>query len=264
MTNVDQLIRYLRLNLSIQDPEGVVEKDEAYLSMTDEDLKLYMQTVLSRNFPHTYTLEYLRQEDVYPLILLTRKELYYALATKEAPLYDLGADDSYIKRSQRFDHYMRLIAQVDKEYGDFLKDGGGAWQGHNTLSSFDVLISDRYATKRNFEKGARPAPLLYILDVTENSVEVSWSVKVSRFSSYKVFVSEEPIVDEFNTTGAISSSAKLVAEIRNVHQTKCRIEGLKPDTDYYVAVSVVEKSSLVGYAQEFFSTLPPIVVQLEG
>lgn len=257
---VDQMVKYLRLNVSIQDPNGSAQ-DSDYLSMTDDDIVLYMNTVLTRNFPEIPSLDYLPTECVYPVILLSKKELYYALATKESPLFDIGADNNnYLKRSQRFDHYMKLIAQVDKEYADYLENGGA---GSNTLTSFDVLLSDRYATKRNYEKGVTPALVVYIGDATETTVELSWVVKnLSRFQDYKVYISKSPIVDLFNVSKPIADDAKEVIIIRNVHQNRCRIEGLEPATDYYVAVSVTEKSQLTGYAQETFSTLTPVVVNV--
>ena len=253
---VDQMVKYLRLNVSIQD-SGTVQ-DSAYLSMTDEDIVLYMNIVLTRNFPDIPSLDYLPTEYVYPVILLSKKELFHALAVKEAPLFDIGADNNnYLKRSQRFEHYMTLIAQVDKEYEDYLENGGA---GANTLTSFDVLLSDRYATRRNYEKGAIPAPILYVIGVSETFVEIQWKVKLSRFQSYKVYISDSPIVDHFDLESPISKDAKEVVVIRNVHQTSCRIEGLIPDTDYYVAVVATEMSSLTGVAQESFKTLSPVVV----
>ena len=257
---VDQMVAYLRMNVSIQDPTGSAQ-DSEYLNMTDEDIVLYMSIVLTRDYPDVPSLDYLPTEYVYPVILLSKKELYFALATREAPLFDIGADNNnYLKRSQRFDHYMKLIAQVDEEYKEYLENGGA---GGNTLTSFDVLLSDRYATKRNYEKGVIPALILYLGSVTETSVELSWTVKnLSRFQDYKVYISESPIVDLFTVSNKIAEGAKEVVIIRNVHQTQCRIEGLNPDTAYYVAVSVTEKSQLTGYAQVSFSTLAPVVVNV--
>ena len=257
---VDQMTKYLRMNVSIQDPTGA-SQDAEYLNMTDEDIVLYMNIVLTRNYPDIPSLDYLPTEYVYPVILLSKKELYYALATKEAPLFDLGADNNnYLKRSQRFNHYMKLIAQVDKEYADYLENGGA---GGNTLTSFDVLLSDRYATRRNYEKGVIPALIVYVGNVTETSVELSWTVKrLSRFQEYKVYISESQILDPFNVSKTIAEDAKEVVILRNVHQTQCRIEGLNPGTTYFVAVSVTEKSQLTGYAQESFSTLAPVVVNV--
>ena len=47
----------------------------------------------------------------------------------------------------------------------------------------------------------------------------------------------------------------MLREIKNVHQSRCRIEGLEPNTSYYVAVAVAELSTLEGYAQQSFTTL---------
>lgn len=256
---VDQMVAYLRTSVSIQDPTGSVQ-DSAYLSMTDEDITLMMSVVLTRNYPEVPSLDYLPTEYVYPVILLSKKELYHTLAVKEAPLFDIGADNNnYLKRSQRFDHYMKLIAQVDKEYADYLENGGA---GSNTLTSFDVLLSNRYATKRNYEKGVVPALSLYIGAVTETSVEIYWRVNLSRFRDYRVYISKSPILDLFNVSKPLSSDAKEVVVIRNVHQTSCRIEGLSSDTEYYVVVSATEMSSLTGYKQESFKTLAPIVLNV--
>lgn len=256
---VDQMVAYLRTSVSIQDPTGSVQ-DSAYLSMTDEDITLMMSVVLTRDYPEVQSLDYLPTEYIYPVILLSKKELYHTLAVKEAPLFDIGADNNnYLKRSQRFDHYMKLIAQVDKEYADYLENGGA---GSNTLTSFDVLLPDRYATKRNYEKGVVPALSLYIGAVTGTSVEIHWRVNLSRFRDYKVYISKSPILDLLNVSKPLSSDAKEVVVIRNVHQTSCRIEGLSPDTGYYVVVSATEMSSLTGYAQESFKTLTPIVLNV--
>lgn len=119
---VEQMIQFLRLSVYVQDKDKVVTVDEQYLCMTDEDLLLYLNLALSRNFSDVPSLEYLPEDAVYPIILLAKKELYYTLAVKEAPLYDIGADNNnYLKRSQRFDHYMKLIAQVDSEYDDWIE-----------------------------------------------------------------------------------------------------------------------------------------------
>lgn len=249
---VDQMIQYLRLSVTVQDPSGAVQ-DTAYLSMTDEDILLYLNTALTRDFADVPSLEDLPVEYVYPLTLLAKKELYFTLAAKTAPLFDIGADNNnYLKRSQRFSHYMSLIEQVDKEY-DKYKDDGGA--GGNTLTSFDVLLSDRYATKRNYEKGFIPALTVYLGTVTDTTVELSWVVKrISRFYSYNVYVHTSPILDMHNLTKKISEEATLVATIKDVHQQSCRVQNLTPNTLYYILVMVTEMSSLKGYAETSVTT----------
>lgn len=252
---VTQLIKYLRLNVRLQDPDGA-SVDPEYLSLTDEDILLYLNVAMTRDFPEVESLDNLPTEDTYPLILLAKKELFFALAVKEAPLYDLIADNNnQLKRNQRFEHYMALIAQVDKEYNQFNEDGGAGGK-QNTLTSYNVLLSDRYATKRNYEKGVTPVLSLYVGEVTETTVEVCWNVAMSRFFCYRVYISDKRALDNYNLVNPISSEAKLVATIKNVHDNRCRIEGLQPNTSYYVVVTATEMSSLTGRKEIQVMTLP--------
>lgn len=251
-----QLIQYLRLNVNIQLPDGT--QDSAYLSMSDEDILLYLNVVLTRDFSDVPSLDYLPNQDVYPLVLLAKKELYYALAVMSAPQYDLGADNNnYLKRDQRFQHYMKLIAQADKEYQDYLDNGGGLSEdgAGNTLSSFDVLLSNRYYTKRNYEKGAIPAPILYVDEVTDTYVEVHWKNKVRKFAWCNVYLSTEKIVDQYLVgQSKIVDKSTLVQHLIDARQVSLRLEGLNPNTTYYVAVELVDMSSLTGYAEVEITT----------
>ena len=245
-----ELVRYLRLNINIQNADV---KDTTYLSMTDEDIELYLSVVLTRDFPEVPSLDLIPHEDIYPVVLLAKKELYFTLASVDAPLIDLIADNNnQIKRGQRFEHYMKLIAAVDEEYNQYNEDGGSGTR--NTLTSYDVLISDRYATRRNYEKGFVPTLSLRVTGVTDTTIELMWSVQLSRFEKYEVYISEEQIYDEYSISNTVSPEAKLVAKILNVHQNKCRIEGLIPNTVYHVMVSATDKSSLVGRAEIIVST----------
>ena len=245
-----ELVRYLRLNVNIQNANVT---DTAYLSMKDEDIELYLSIVLTRDFPTVPSLDLIPQEDIYPVVLLAKKELYFTLASAEAPLYDLTADNNnQLKRSQRFEHYMKLIAAVTEEYDQYNEDGGAGTR--NTLTSYDVLISDRYATRRNYEKGVVPTLSLRVMGITDTSIELAWSVKMSRFKKYEVYVSDEQIFDEYSVSQHISPTAKLVAKILDVHQNRCRIEGLLPNTVYHVMVSATDKSSLVGRDEITIST----------
>lgn len=252
---VEQIIHFLRLSVSIQDAENgnVVTADSEYLTMSDEDLLLYLNIVLTRNFPDIPSIAFISNEEIYPIITLTKKELYSTLAAKDAPLYDLGADNNnYLKRSQRFEHYMKLVAQADKEYADWLENGGS---DNGVIKSYKVTLSDRYSTRYNFENTAIPKVSVYASAVTDTIAEFWWKVKdLSRFYRYKVFISENPIVDMFDLTNHIDEQASLIAEIKDIHQTKCRVTNLKPDTLYYIAIQVIDMSTVSGYAQTQFTT----------
>lgn len=254
---VDQMIQYLKLVVNVQDPDDPASIDSYFLAMTDEDLLLFLNVAMSAFADEGVTsLDTFPEMFLKPLFMLAKKELYYTLAIKSAPDVDIGADNNnYIKESQRFSHYMQLIQQADKEYQDWLEESGLAG---GILTSTDVLLSKRYFTRLNFNKGRIPVVSLGLSDITDTTVDVSWSVRLSRFYRYRVWVSENPIVDLFIFPNPVSSDAKLVATITNVHQRRCRIQGLKPETKYYVAVAAVEMSTLTGYAQEEFETMESI------
>jgi len=246
---VNDLVAYLRHNVNIQQP---LITDTAYLSMTDEQILLYMQVALNRNFPK-YSIESIPETLVYPVILLSKKELYYALATIDAPLYDLGADNNnYLRRSQRFKHYTELIAIIDAEYESWLENGGS---DANTITSYNVFLGNRYATKRNIQFGAVPKVEVYIDSVTDSTCEISWEVAdLNTFFNYNVYISTSPILDTYSIGNPISDSADLVAQIKDIHQMRCRIENLLPNTLYYIVVSATALNLLTGYGENFITT----------
>ena len=75
---VEEMIKFVRKSVYVQDPTSATQ-DKEYLSMTDEDLLSYMNMAMSRNFSDTPSLEYLPEEDVYGLVLLTKKAVMMPL-----------------------------------------------------------------------------------------------------------------------------------------------------------------------------------------
>lgn len=243
------MIQYLRVSVRIQSPDA--EQDPNYLTLSDEDLLLYLNTAMGRNYPDIPDLKFIPSDAVYGLIILAKRELYYTLASKSAPLYDMGADNNnYLKRSQLFEHYMKLAEDAGKEYDNWLENGGGE-DALGTLRSYNVVLSDRYATKYNYENSKQPKVILYDSEVTNDSATVQWTVRnIGRFFSYKVYISTEPILDMFSLdSNHIKEGSKPIADIRDIHQTGCKITNLEADTQYYIAVVVSNLTGLRGYAQ---------------
>lgn len=247
----EQLIKFLRTSVSVQ-TEDVT--DTEYLTMSDEDLENFMLIVLTRDFSEYKSLDRLPSEAIYPLMMLTKKELYYALAVKEAPEVDLGADGAYLKQSDRYNHYLQLIQQIEEEYQSYLDNGGA---GSGTLVSFDVILPNRYNTKRNYEKGSIPAPFLYIESANTDSIECSWNVSTSRFKKTMAYLSTESILDLYDTEKTLKvdeEKALMKVEIKDVHQNRCRFKRLQSNTTYFVTLAVFEMSGLIGYAEETAKT----------
>jgi hypothetical protein len=249
---VEKIISFMRTAMNIQDPEGT-SSDTAYISMTDEEIESYLTVALSRDFPNVPSLDVLPNDALYPLTLLARKDLYFTLATIDAPLFDIGADNNnYLKRSQRFSHYMELIQQLDQEYQDYLDDGGA---GGNTLTSYNAVLSRRHFTEYAYNNMEPPAPSLKVDSVGIDYADISWLPLVENFYMYRVYISDSTIVDPYVIGNHIMGGAKLVASIKDPHQSLCRVEGLLPNTTYHVAVSSIARNTLTGYSESTFTTL---------
>lgn len=256
---VDEMIRTLRNSVNIIDADGL--EDPIYSAMTDEDILLFIKMAVSRDYPEVEDLEDLPSGCEYRLILLAKIELYMKLAVSMVDQYDIGADNNnYLKRSQRFDHYMKLAEEARQEYENYsddeLSSGGG-------VQTYDLLLSSRHYSVRNYNKGVLPVVKLKIGQITNDSVEFSWSVSNSDFFGlYKVYISESPIVDMFkegiSLEKKIMDGAKLVKNTRNIRDCYHRVGGLKPDTTYYVAVFSQERNGLYSYSEKSFTTMSPL------
>lgn len=244
---VSDLVQYLRLNVKIQEPS--ITEDTVYLKMSDKDIELYLQVALSRDFPNE-TLDTLPNDSIYPLILLSKKEMFYALAVASAPDYDLGADNNnYLKRGERFKHYMSLVEAVSKEYKQYLEDGGA---GGYALTSHNVTLSERYYTKYNYEHGLAPVLSLYLKEVGTDYIEIEWKAQSSsHFKHYEVYVSDTPIVDLSNLEKHLSPDALKVATIKDYHQRSCKIKDINEivSKQIYVAVVAEQMNLRKAYAQ---------------
>lgn len=242
-----QLIAYLRQSCIVQDPE-VTPNDPAFLSLTDEELELVLNVALSKESPFD-SIENIMPESIYPVILLAKKELYYQLATKSAPLYKMSlGEDGGLSKEQRFEHYLALIQEVEAEYKHYKETG-------TVVNVGEILLSSRYYTRRNYNLATPPTCNLIVDLVTDTYVELSWSVRnINRFYSYVLYISENPIVDLYNPNSPIKGRAKKVIELRDIHFTKYRIENLKPFTKYYVCLVVQEANGLKGFSEVSFTT----------
>ena len=262
---VSELCNLLREAVNVQN-EGAEIQDPAFLTMTDEDLTMFLKLGMSKVYPSVEDLADLPPGSDYPVILVSKKELYLKLAVVSAPLYDLTADNNnQIKRSQRFSHYMALAESAQAEYEDWVENGGGATVDPNTgiqgVTTYEVLRSKNHYSLRNYEHGLNPVVRVKIGEITTESVSFSWSSSNNdHFGKYLVYVSENPIVDPFRdgskSEDKILDGATLVLSTWDFRNNHKRVEGLKPETEYYIAVFSIERNQLYGYKQVTFQTLP--------
>lgn len=263
---VAEMVKILRSIVNVQYEESEVI-DSAYLAMSDGDIELFLKMGCSRAYPHITDLNDLEEGSEYPVMLLAKIELYTKLAVLKADKIDLTADNNnQLKQSQRFDHYMKLVAQTKEEYDSWVKDPtSGAIGG---VQSYDVLLSNRHHTRRNYELTPTPKVKLNIDTVSNDSIEFSWSVSnTSHFGRFKVYLSTTPIVDMYKdgakAEDKINTEATLVKSTSNIRNNYHRVSGLLPATAYYIAVISVERNLVFGYSEKCVTTLEEFVEEDE-
>jgi len=255
LLTVEELVKILRSSVNVQSEETEVI-DPAYLTMTDDDIKLFIKLGVSRAYPKVTDLTELPSGSEYPITLLAKIELYLKLAVIKADKVDMGADNNnYLKQSQRFSHYMKLVEEARAEYENWLEN-----EGQGEVSSYDVLLSNRHYTQRNFEKQVTPKVSLKIDEVTSDSVKFHWGVtNTSHFGRFKVYISTEPIVDMYQEGATydkkISEEAKLLVSTSNIRNVFHEVKNLESAKVYYIAVISIERNQVFGYSEMSFTTL---------
>ena len=114
---------------------------------------------------------------------------------------------------------------------------------------------------RNYELGPVPIVRVKIGEITNESVAFSWSsYNNDHFGKYLVYIGEKPIIDMYaegmKPEDKVVEGSTLVLSTLNFRNTNKKVTGLKPDTQYYLAVISVERNQLFGYKQVTFTTLP--------
>lgn len=258
LLTVEELIKFLRSSVNVQSEKTEVI-DPAYLTMTDDDIELFIKLGVSRAYPHVTDLLELPSGADYPIILLAKIELYLKLAVLKADKVDMGADNNnYLKQDQRFKHYMALVEEAREEYESWLDNEGV--NGGQGVCSYDVLLSNRHYTQRNFEKQATPKVSIKIDQVTSDSVNFHWGVmNTSHFGRFKVYISEKPIIDMYKDGATydkkIDGDAKLLVSTQNIRNVFHEVNNLKSDVTYYLAVISIERNQVFGYSEISFKTL---------
>lgn len=267
LLTVDDMVTLVRSSVNVQvpvtDDEGntTLVSDPSYLTMTDDDIKLFIKLGVTRAYPDVVDLSELPDGSEYSLVLLTKIELYMKLAVTVAPKVDLGADNNnYIKQDQRFKHYMSLVSSAKEQYDDWLENEA---VGANTVSSYDVLLSNRHYTHRNYEKQCTPKVHIVVDEVFSDSANFHWKISnSSHFGRFKVYFSETPVFNKYSDgalySQKIAEGAKLIKSTSNIRDTCHAVAGLEPEHTYYLAVFSIERNQVFGVSEVSFTTLEEI------
>ena len=265
--STETLVKYLRDSVLVQDPS--LNEDSVWLQMSDEDLAIVLEVAKHRDFPNEIMAS-LSNGVVYPLMLVAKKELYYRLAVKSAPLYDLMGDNAgELKRDQRFKHFMALIQQTEKELENYMENG---YFGENGIGDLDengnstrnkvyvreALVSSRYYTRRNYGLLQAPSVGVYVDTLDQTRVQLHWNVSGTHsFLKYNVYISQkDTIYDEYKHT--IDPEAQLIFTTTDQRRCSCEKCELIPSTRYHILVEVCESNGIKGYGGLVFETSAPI------
>lgn len=246
----NSLISLLRASIEGQDKN--ILNDPAYV-FSDKDLEDILSLVVPFHNP-SYSINTIPDDEVYFILLLAKKEVYYRLATSSAPYYPLEADGGGLKKNVRFDHYLELIKLVTDEYNYLLHQ----YRLNKPIEVKELLVSKNNYINRLYNNIEKPSLELTIDKVGDTFVNLSWNKSSSNlFSCYEVYISQNPIIDEYyneKDSELISKNATLEAVIYDIHKTKYRITELQPDTSYYIAVCERNKLGLAGFAEKYIKT----------
>lgn len=260
---VKDLINLLRSMVNVENEDY---EDEAFLKMSDEELAMYLKLGMTRLFPTCEDFSDLSSGAEYPLVLVSKKELYLKLAVTFAPLYNITADNNnQLQRSQRFDHYMKLAENAQDEFEDWEENNGliDPNTGISGVQAYDSYLTKRHYESRNVRLAPTPIVRVNVVNIYSDSVEVRWkSFNVDHFGKYLVYVSEKPIVDIFKVGSkaeeSINEGAKVVHSTFDFGDNAIRIEDLKPETVYYIAVFSIERNQKFGYKEVVVTTLEEV------
>lgn len=261
-----ELIQALRLAVNVDNQEQGVD---GRLNMTDEELMLFIKLGLSEVYPSCETLDDLPIGADYPIILVSKKELYLKLAVTYAPWYNIAAEGgNTLSRSQRFEHFMKLAENAQDEYENWQKTDGDIdpETGISGVRTYDVRLNKNHYTERNYILAKAPVVRIKIAEVTNDSVSFSWSSAGNdHFGKYLVYISESPVVDMYldgsRAENKIAEGATLVLSTMDFHNNYKRVSGLKADTSYYLAVFSIERNQRFGYKEKEFRTAEEFVAE---
>lgn len=255
------LVRYLRESCLVDEP--VTGEDSEFIALTDEQLEgiLFVASHKAK-----IDLNSLDEGDIYLLMLVAKKEVYYRLAVKSAPLYNIEGSSGKLERSSRFTHYNELIQRVEEEYRAYIeeletnRDVSNNSSYNSAYTEGQVFLNSRYFTSRNYKHATTPKVKLKVDNIYKDKLEVSWKLKqVNRFAKFELYISEiEPIIDEYNNK-SISPKAIKVAIVNDIHINKYRILNLAPSTTYHIAIVVREENGLIGYDELQSVTLEEVI-----
>jgi hypothetical protein len=227
MADINSLKDYLENSIS----SPLLNADPVYIDLQTGGIETILnQVVKSRG----YTISNLPSIEEDYVILLAKKEIYLRLATTMAPEYNLEQEFTKILKSQRFDHYMKLLTFIQKDIDNLVESGI-----FSTVQYSDVVIDGRNGFSRNYSLATSQEVQLDLSAITATSVNLDWNIfdtTVARFYSYDIFYSEYPIYDPYSSPAFVENARLIYTTISDIKRVKYRLTDLNPGTIYYIVL----------------------------
>lgn len=251
------LVQYIKDSCLVDDP-NIVE-DSEFIALTDEQIQSILLISASKCRAN---ISNLKEEDLYKVVLVTKKEIYYRLALKSAPLYTIEGDAGSLNRSERFEHYYDLIAIVEEEYANYIKELENNRDVSNTdnygqnYTQGEIFLSSRYFSQRNMKHATKPQIVLKQDKVYKDHVELSWQIlRLNQLKKIELYINKDRVIDPYDLNNLITPSSTKVLESQDIHKNMVRIEKLEPSTTYHIAVVITELNDLQGYSEIEITTV---------
>ena len=252
------LLDYFKKSVRADDTHLPVLNDPAY-TFSDTDIEDVLKVALLAQCPEVVDdIEHIdlskTPTDQYIFVILKAKqEIYYRLSTSSAPFYPIEAEGASLRKDYRFEHYMSLVRRVEQEYSTLWTK----YCDNKEIEVGEVIIAGYHYKLRNYNKAKAPKVAVLRCIPDKEYINLEWSmfeVLGGLFSSYKVYVSLNPIYDEFEDL--ISEEATVKIHETDIHRTKARLKGLTANTHYHVLVESQDRNGLRGLAEFEVDTLP--------
>ena len=228
---------------------NTMETDPAYVFSADDLWDIITEVLPTHN--SAYTVQTIPDAEVYFVLLLAKKEVYYRLATASAPFYPLTAEGASLRKDYRFDHYMALIKQVETSYATswdtYLRSG-------SAIEVREALLRKNHFTAKNYNLGPTPTVQIVESEAATTSIGVAWTKATTGFfKEYVARIDTAPVYDRFDREFKETVLQEKVLE--DIHLNSCRFTDLTANTTYYVAIETRDENGLSGVATSTIKTL---------
>lgn len=232
------LISYIKFSLAI----GVGNvTDPSLEEITDEEL---LASLTQQCYKLGVNPKDISEEHVAELTCLVRKDVYWRMATLNAPLYELQMDGLRVSKHTRFDHYLKLIQEVDKEYLSIKNDPSRV-----KIQVGEVFIDRYYNKRKQFNSYQIPEVEIMVDTVLDNGYNISIDISKVKPADYiqtQVYFSNEKILDEYEDN-KISERARLVFNTFNYHSHLLRVKYEDVNRVNYLLLVVKLKNGLKAF-----------------